>query len=37
MDDRDELRHRRHQPLLQKANSLPQPRTIAPIFQDETR
>jgi choline dehydrogenase len=37
MDYRDGLRLHRHQPLPQPADSLPQPRRIAPIFRDETQ
>jgi len=36
MGYRDELRLDRHQPLLQEANSLPQPRTVTPISRDKT-
>jgi hypothetical protein len=36
MDYRDELPPRLHQPLLNKANSLPQACTITPIFRDGT-
>jgi len=36
MDYRDELRLRMQQALLQERHSLPQPRTITPIFWDKT-
>jgi hypothetical protein len=36
MDYRDELRLFAHQPLLQHRDSLPQPRSITPIFRDTT-